>query len=233
MRRAIFSVVLAANLICFNALAAPAGKYPAADAYNDKLKAIVNKALHSALMKHKDRLNGLAMKTHYVVDRDGHVHNVRVTSQTHDKAAEKIVTDTIAAITFPPVPSDVQIEVGAGYFEVEGELSLAADALTASKFETPAAYEYNMLVHRILTNDLKPSFHAPHRLEVDYEFYLNSEGRVVSMNVHAKAGGRAAEQIISRSIQRIKCPPIPPKVFRELEQKPPLRIFGTMTWDPA
>jgi hypothetical protein len=73
---------------------------------------------------------------------------------------------------------DAQVDVGSGYFELEAEVTLAADALTA------------------------------------------------------KAGGQSAEQIISRSIRRIKCPPIPPKVFKELEQKPPLRIYGTMIWDP-
>ena len=111
-------------------------------------------------------------------------------------------------------------------------MTLAADALTASKIETPTAYDYNMRVHHILQDDVTPSFHAPRHLEVDYEFYLNSHGHVTSMKVHAKAGGQSAEQIIARSIRRIKCPPIPPKVFKELEQKPPLRIYGTMTWDP-
>ena len=232
MRLAGFLAVPTASVMCFHALALAAVKSPSADAYNERLKAIANKALHSALMKHPDRLNGVTMKIHYVVDRDGHVHNVKVMSRTHDSSAEKIVADALAAITFPPIPIDAQLEVGSGYFEVEAEVTLAADALTASKIETPTVYDYNMRVHHILQDDLAPSFHAPHHLEVDYEFYLNSQGHVTSMKVHAKAGGQSAEQIISRSIRRIKCPPIPPKLFKELEQKPPLRIYGTMTWDP-
>jgi hypothetical protein len=232
MRHAGFSGVLTASVMCFHALALAAGKSSSADAYNERLKTIANKALHSALMKHPDRLNGVTMKIHYVVDRDGHVHNVKVMSRTHDSSADKIVADAIAATTFPPIPMDAQVEVGSGYFELEAEVTLAADALTASKIETPTAYEYNMRVHRLLQDDVTPSFHAPHHLEVDYEFYLNSQGHVTSMKVHAKAGGQSAEQIILRSIRRIKCPPVPPKVFKELEQKPPLRIYGTMTWDP-
>jgi hypothetical protein len=232
MRHAGFSGVLTASVMCFHALALAAGKSSSADAYNERLKAIANKALHSALMKHPDRLNGVIMKIHYVVDRDGHVHNVKVISRTHDSSAEKIVADAIAATTFPPIPIDAQVEVGSGYFELEAEVTLAADALTTSKIETPTAYEYNMRVHHILQDDVTPSFYAPHHLEVDYEFYLDSQGHVTSMKLHAKAGGQSAEQIISRSIRRIKCPPIPPKVFKELEQKPPLRIYGTMTWDP-
>jgi hypothetical protein len=232
MRLAGFLAVLTASVMCFHGLALATGKSPSADAYNELLKAIANKALHSALMKHPDRFNGVAMKVHYVVDRDGHVHNVKVMSRTHDSSAEKIVADALAAITFPPIPIDAQLEVGSGYFELEAEVTLAADALTALKIETPTAYDYNMRVHHILQDDVTPSFHAPHHPEVDYEFYLNSQGYVTSMKVHAKAGGQSAEPIISRSIRRIKCPPIPPKVFKELEQKPPLRIYGTMTWDP-
>ena len=232
MRRAGFLAVLTASLMCFHAVALAAGKFPAADAYNERLKKAVDKALHSALMKHQDRLNGAIMKIHYLVDREGHVHNVKVVSRTHDSGAEKIVADTLAAITFPPIPMEAQLEVGAGYFELDAEVTLAADALTAAKIETPVTYDYNMRVHHVLQDDVEPSFHAPHRLEVDYEFYLNAEGQVTSMKVHAKAGGQPAEEILLRSIRRIKCPPVPPKVFKELEQKPPLKIFGTMTWDP-
>src|SRR5262245_60367251 len=211
MRHAGLLAVLALSVMSFHALALAAGKSSSAEAYNERLKTISNKALRSALMKHRDRLNGVTMKLEYVVDRDGHVHNVKATSRTLDSVAEKIVADAIAAITFPPIPMDAQIEVGAGYFELEAEVTLAADALTAAKIHTPTAYDYNMRVHHILQDDVAPSFHAPHHLEVDYEFYLNSQGQVTSMKVHAKAGGRSAEQIISRSIRRIKCPPIPAK----------------------
>jgi hypothetical protein len=232
MRHAGLLAVLTASMMSFHALTLAAGNLPAADAYNERLKTIANKALKSALMKNPDRLNGVAMKIHYAVDREGHVHNVKVTSRTHDSSAEKIVADALGAITFPPIPIDAQLEVGAGYLELDAEVTLTADALTASKIETPTAYDYNMRMHHILQDDVTPSFHAPHHLEVDYEFYLNAQGQVTSMKVHAKAGGQSAEQIISRSIRRIKCPPIPPKVFKELQQKPPLRIYGTLTWDP-
>jgi hypothetical protein len=203
MRHPASSGVLTACVMCFHALALAAGKLSSADAYNERLKTIANKALHSALMKHPDRLNGVTMKIHYVVDRDGHVHNVKAVSRTHDSSAEKIVADTIAATTFPPIPMDAQLEVGSGYFELQAEVTLAADALTAAKIETPTAYEYNMRVHHLLQDDVTPSFHASHHLEVDYEFYLDSQGHVRIMKVHAKAGGQSAEQIISRSIRRI------------------------------
>ena len=232
MRHAGFIAVLAASMICFHSLALAASKLPAAEAYNERLKTIANKALHSALMKHPDRLSGVAMKIHYAVDRDGHVHNVKVMSRTHDSSAEKIVADALAAITFPPIPIDAQLEVRAGYLELDAEVTLAADELSAEKAEIPTYYNYRMQVHKIMQGDLESSFHAPYHLEVDYEFYLDPHGDLTSMKVHARAGGQWAEQIVARSIRRIKCPPIPPKVFKELEQKPPLKIYGTMTWDP-
>jgi hypothetical protein len=226
-------VVLAASVMCFHALALSASKLPAADAYNEQLKKVVDKALHSALMKHLDRLNGLAMTIHYAVDRDGHVHNVKVMSRTHDSSAEKIVADALTAITFPPIPIDAQLEVGAGYLELSAEVTLATDALSVDKAELPTYYNYRMRVHKMMQDDLASSFRGPTPLEVDYEFYLDPEGHVTSMKVHAKAGGQSAEEAISRSIRRIKYPPIPPNVFKELEEKPPLRIYGTLTWEPS
>jgi hypothetical protein len=80
-------LVLAVSVICFHPLALAAGKLPAADAYNEQLKKIANKALRSALMKHLDRLNGVKMKIDYAVDRDGHAHNVKVTSEIHERSA--------------------------------------------------------------------------------------------------------------------------------------------------
>jgi hypothetical protein len=231
MRPAAFLAVLIGTAVCFDALALAAGKLPAANAYNDRLKTIVDKALHSALKKHPD-LNGTSMKIHYVVDRDGHVHDVKVTSRTHDNVAERIVANTVAAITFPPIPMDAQLEIGGSYFELDGEVTLATDALAVDKAESPTYYSYRMQVSKIMQHDLEPSFHAAGHLEVDYEFYVGPDGRVTSMKVHAKVGGKGAEQIVARSIRRIKYPPIPPKVFKEIKEKPPLKIYGTMTWDP-
>src|ERR1051326_4956539 len=156
-------LALIASVMCFQAFALAAGKpSSAAEAYNERLKAIGSKALRSVLMKHTDRLNGATMKIQYVVDRNGRVHNVKVMSRTHDSLAEKIVADALAGVTFPPIPMDAQLEVGAGYFEIESEVTLAADALTAMKIEAPAAYDYNMRVHHILQEDVAPSFNAPH-----------------------------------------------------------------------
>jgi len=226
---------MTASLICLHATAQAAEKAPATAAYNEKLTEIAKKALDAELLKHPERLvNGVSMKVRYSVDRNGRVHNVKVVSRTPNGWAEKTAAHVLAGIKFPPIPIEVQLEVGAGYVDAKAEVSYNADIPSASALEKqyPVAYEYNMHVHKILENDVMPEFRAPHHLEVEYEFYLDRQGHVASMKLHAKAGGQWAEQVMAHSIRRIKCPPIPPQVFKELEQKPPMRIFGTMTWDP-
>jgi outer membrane biosynthesis protein TonB len=227
-----FFAVLTASLICLHATAQAAEKSSPTAAYNERLAEIAKQALNAELLKHPERLNDVSMKLHYMVDRNGRVHNVEVVSRTPDRWAEKTAARVLAGTKFPPIPIDVQLEVRAGYIEAEARLSYGAEAPSASNKENSASYRYNMRVHKMLQDDVILAFHAPHHLEVDYEFYLDRQGHITSMKVHAKAGGQWAEQIIARSIRRLKFPPAPPQVFKELEQKPPLRIFGTMTWDP-
>jgi hypothetical protein len=96
-----------------------------------------------------------------------------------------------------------------------------------------AYYKYNLLVHKMLEEKVAPAFSKQaHRLEVDYEFNLDFQGRVTSLKTHAKAGGQEAEQTIARSIRALKFPAVPAQVFIELNQPPPLRIWGTLSWEP-
>lgn len=231
-----YLAALTTSLICFHAAAQAAEKSSATAAYNERLAEIAKQALDGELLKHPERLNGVSMKLRYAVDRDGRVHNVKVVSRTPDRWAEKTAARVLAATKFPPIPIDVKLEVGAGYVEAQAEVSYRFDtpqARTTENSDKSPYYRYNMLVHKMLEEDVIPAFSTPsHRLEVDYEFYLDARGRVVSLKTHPKAGGHWAEQIIAGSIRRLKFPPVPPQVFKELQEKPPLRIFGTMTWDP-
>jgi TonB family protein len=227
-----YLAALTTSLICFHAIAQAAEKSSPTAAYNERLAEIAKKALVAELLKHPERLNGVSMKLRYSVDRDGRVHNVKVVSRTPDRWAEKTAVRVLAATKFPPIPIDVQLEVGAGYIEAEAAVSYNAEAPSASKKENSPYYRYNMRVHKMLQGALMPDFHAPHHLEVDYEFYLDPQGRVTSLKTRSKAGGQWAEQTITRGIRALKFPPVPAQVFKDLEQQPPLRIFGTMTWDP-
>jgi hypothetical protein len=117
------------------------------------------------------------------------------------------------------------------YLDEEADVSYHSAPSTDAA--TPAFDKYNLRVHKMLQDQVRPAFVTqPRRLEVDYEFYVDAHGRVVNLHANAKAGGGWAERAIADAIRALKCPPVSPQVFKELEQKPPLKIYGTLSWDP-
>ena len=205
---------------------------PATRAYNDQISAIAEHAIHTEFAKHSESLSNFSVKLRYNVDRDGHIRDVRIVSRTPDGWAEKTAARTLAATKFPPIPKNVLQELGMDHLEAQLEFTSHVDP-SQTRFTQSSYDDYDLRVHRILETEVKPAFSAQsHRLEVDYEFYLDPKGRVVSLKTHAKAGGQWAEQTIARSVRTLKFPSVPPQVFKDLKQKPPLKIYGTMSWDP-
>jgi hypothetical protein len=203
-------------------------------AYNNQITAIAGRAINSEVTKHPERLSGVSMKLLYNVDQRGRVHNVRVVSGKPDRWAEKTAVRVLEAIKFPPIPKNVLQDLGMDHIEAAADVSYQVELQPpATENVDSAHYKYDTRVHKMLQDEVKPIFSAQgHRLEVDYEFYLDPQGRVTDLHADAKAGGRWAERAIAESIRAVKFPPVPPKVFEELKQKPPLKIYGTMTWDP-
>ena len=202
-------------------------------AFDKRITTIASQAVLAEVSKHPERLNGVSMKLRFTVDQSGRVHNVRVVSGKPERWAEKTAARALAAVEFPPIPKNVLQDMGKDHIEAEAEVSYQVKWQPPAWDVNSAYYKYNMRVHKMLQEEIKPAFSAQAvRLEVDYEFYLDSQGRVTSLKVHSKAGGQRAEQIIARSVRALKFPPVPAQVFKDLEQQPPLRIFGTMTWDP-
>src|SRR5207244_10945568 len=105
---------------------------------------IARQALDAELLKHPERLNGVSMKLRYTVDQDGRVHNVKVISRTPERWAEKTAVRVLAATKFPPIPIEVQLEVGAGHIDAEAAVGYNAEAPSASKEEDSAYYRYIM-----------------------------------------------------------------------------------------
>ena len=222
-----YLTALTISLMCFHAVARAAEKKSAADAYAGQLAAIVDRLIDSELPKHRELLNTVSMKLRYNVGRTGHVQNVDILSAEPDRRGAKTVARLLKAAGFPPFPKELLQE---GADRIEGNLNWMR---SGQKPNNSSYYRYNLRVHKLLQDEVAPAFStSSRRLEVDYEFYLDAQGRVVSLKSHPKAGGGRAEQIIARSIRRLKFPPVPVQVFEELKQKPPLKIFGTMTWDP-
>jgi len=69
--------------------------------------------------------------------------------------------------------------------------------------------------------------------EVEYVFYLDAQGRVISVKTHSPTGSKWGEEIVARSIRGLKFGPVPPGVWKYLHQQgPPLRIDGALGWKP-
>jgi hypothetical protein len=227
--------LLIAALICLQGIvqrtSVAAQKTSLAERYNAHVTKIARRAIDSALSKYPTHLKDVSMKLRYVIDPDGKVYNVTVVSFKSDAWLEKTAVQALKATTFPPIPKDVRQELRMDYLEEEADVSYHSEASTDAA--TPAFDKYNLRVHKMLQDQVRPAFATqPSRLEVDYEFYLDAQGRVVSLKTNPKAGGPRAEKIIADSIRALRCPAVPPQVFKELDQKPPLKIYGTLNWDP-
>jgi hypothetical protein len=227
--------LLIATLICLQGImqqaSAAAKKKSLAERYNAEVSRTARRALDSALSKHPERLKDVSIKLRYVIGPDGKVYNVTVVSFKSDAWVEETAVQALKATAFPPIPKDLRQELRTDYLEEEADVGYYSEPLTDAATSTFA--KYNLRVHKMLQDKVRLAFGTqPRRLEVDYEFYVDAKGRVVNLHVQAKAGGSWAERIMADSIRALKCPAVPPQVFKELDQKPPLKIYGTLSWDP-
>ena len=202
-----FRLLLIATLICLQGImqqtSAAAKKTSLAEKYNTQVAGIARRAIDSALSKHPARLKDVSIKLRYVIGPDGKVYNVTVVSFKSDAWVEKTAVQALRAIAFPPIPKDVRQELRKDYLEEEADVSCHSEASTDTA--TPAFDKYNLRVHKILQDQVRPAFTTqPRRLEVDYDFYLDAQGRVTTLHAYATAGGRWAERAIADSITALK-----------------------------
>jgi Gram-negative bacterial TonB protein C-terminal len=217
-----------ATVICLSGMAQQAaGKASPAARYQAEITQIAHHSIEAELLKHPDRVKGASMKLRYLIGPGGQVFNVTVVTIQENSWVEKTAVKALKATKFPPVPKDIRRE----YFETEVDINYATES--ARNAASPAFDKYNLQVHKMLQDQARPVLTAQtHRLEVDYEFYLDARGRVTTLHADAKTGGRWVERAIADCIRAVKFPPVPPEVFKELEQKTPVKIYGTMSWDP-
>jgi len=64
------------------------------------------------------------MKCTFQLDRQGHPHNVKVVSTTHNRWAEETARGAIAAAKFPPLPKSVIQQSGSDLANIEYQLDL-------------------------------------------------------------------------------------------------------------
>jgi hypothetical protein len=106
-----------------------------------------------------------------------------------------------------------------------------------TEFVNSPYYQYSQRVHAMMEIVVLPEFAAhPKRLkgrEVEYVFYLDGQGRIISLKTHSPAGSKWGEQTVARLIRGLKFGPVPPGVWKYLHQQgPPLKIDGALGWKP-
>src|SRR5262252_2502504 len=98
-------IIMSVQLWPVNARAADndaAGK-----AYTLQATAVARQVVLAELVKHPERIQRMSIKCTFQLDRQGHPHNVKVVSTTHNRWAEETARRALAAAKFPPLPKSV------------------------------------------------------------------------------------------------------------------------------
>jgi hypothetical protein len=80
--------------------------------YQALIGRITNRAIEDALFKDPSRWNKLSMKFRFNVTDDGHIRDVKITSDFRNRWAEDTARRALLATRLPPVPKDVLALVG-------------------------------------------------------------------------------------------------------------------------
>jgi TonB family protein len=81
-------------------------------AYTTQATDVARRVVLKELVKHPERIHRMSMKCTFQLDRDGHPHNVKVVSSTHNRWAEDTARRALAAAKFPSLPKTVIQESG-------------------------------------------------------------------------------------------------------------------------
>ena len=93
-------------------------------AYTVEVNNVARRVVLAELVKHPERIHRMSMKCTFQLDRQGHPHNVKVVSTTHNRWAEETARGAIAAAKFPPLPKSVIQQSGSDLANIEYQLDL-------------------------------------------------------------------------------------------------------------
>ena len=113
-----YLATLTISLICFHTIVLAAEKKSAADAYTQRIGAIVNRLVDSELPKLPDVRNAFSVKLRYHVAPSGRVQRIEIISAKPDRSAANTIARLIRSATFPPFPKDLLQQAD----EIVGEL---------------------------------------------------------------------------------------------------------------
>jgi hypothetical protein len=93
-------------------------------AYTRQATEVARRVVLAELVKHPERIHRMSMKCTFHLDRHGHVHNVKVVSNTHNQWAEETARRALASAKYPPLPNSVIQQSGSELARFEYQLDL-------------------------------------------------------------------------------------------------------------
>jgi hypothetical protein len=93
-------------------------------AYTRQATDVARRVVLAELVNHPERLHRMSMKCTFQLDRQGHPHNVKVVSNTHNRWAEDTGRRALAAAKFPPLPKSVIQQFGTDLASFDYQLDL-------------------------------------------------------------------------------------------------------------
>ena len=106
MRRASAFLCLLTTSLCI------AARVDVVSEYQALIGRITDRAIEDALFKEPSRWNKLSMKFRFNVTDDGHIRDVKITSNIRNRWAEETARRALLATRLPPVPKEVLALVG-------------------------------------------------------------------------------------------------------------------------
>ena len=93
-------------------------------AYTLQATDVARRVVLAELVKHPERIHRMSMKCTFQLDRQGHPHNVKVVSNTHNRWADETARRAIAAAKFPALPKSVIQQSGTDLASFDYKLDL-------------------------------------------------------------------------------------------------------------
>ena len=124
MRAQLVIAVLMIGSVLWPAHAHAADRDAVGRAYTDQVTDVARRVVLAELVKHPERIHRMSMKCTFQLDRQGHPHNVKVVSNTHNGWAEDTARRALAAAKFPLLPKSVIQQYGTDLASFDYQLDL-------------------------------------------------------------------------------------------------------------
>jgi hypothetical protein len=122
--QSVIALLTIASVQLWPAYAHAADKDAVGRAYAFQVTAVARRVVLAELVKHPERIHRMSIKFTFQVDRQGHPHNVKVISNTHNRWTEDTGRRTLAAAKFPPLPKSVIQQFGTDLANFDYQLDL-------------------------------------------------------------------------------------------------------------